>query len=796
MSRPTSQTSSVVGTTTNGPSRSLSLKTNTKTTFNNPLPPSDVKLFVTNLRLLDLDLRPDWPNITVQAFSSKNADQKQRMGAVEWGLFRLFELWDPVETSQKLQPFFPPLEPLQAKNLRNALYRSLDTLKKDGILGREVVLRKTMLEECKGEKFFDVLASFSGMVLKKVLASRPKDKGTTAVVRKLATATTLSSEQQHSLLPLAIAHKAALVNILKKKDEKRRRFTEFEALLDTKAGEINRRIRKCKETPRARKPAIPQKEADALKKQLKENWIGNPKWLDVMLKGDDMQAEDAFLTNSFHKVWHMVERGRRPDDAVPETGLLESLQLRVEEQQARLQRWQDFHDEMRKVDSTPSAAPAKAPMPTIEIRFDDHLKLQLRPEIPDDEPVKRPPLRPEYHEIVSELDDELAHIATRQHKHSAMPQVRRRGSSLNARSPARRRKSRSDSIPQVSASPPKIAKPLPPSRKQSYKAPPARAPQSYEVAVATPADSEATLIGQPSTLRTAPPTSHSVESPIEHHREPQQEEPTSDPLPTATSPARVHRAIEPPSPSPSPSPPPSSYFPSEPPVLEPPSLNDTNEEALAARIVSTIGDATPSPVKKPQPRLSLTERTRLTMAPHTFTTIPESPSLPSPPLPSPPPPPPDPQQQERDRKADLFERTRLSMAAMTTRRASLVPTQARDREKRKSAARQSIYPVNQFDTPRTRKSFMAIEEARSSGQKTPKEDLFSDEVDYERVFKSRPRIATSPVWGTPDVKGEDELDEGVTGVDLADVDNEEDGEVTVAWENSPLRGAGRRAGFN
>jgi hypothetical protein len=79
----------------------MSVKTNTKSPQNaNPLPPSDIKLFVTNLRLLELDQRPDWPNITGQTFSSKNADQKQRISGVEWSLFRLFEIWDPEETSQ------------------------------------------------------------------------------------------------------------------------------------------------------------------------------------------------------------------------------------------------------------------------------------------------------------------------------------------------------------------------------------------------------------------------------------------------------------------------------------------------------------------------------------------------------------------------------------------------------------------------------------------------------------------------------------------------------------------------
>lgn len=61
---------------------------------------SDVQLFVTNLRLIDLDLRPDWPDITVQTFSAKNADQKQCIGATEWALFHLFHIWDPAETAQ------------------------------------------------------------------------------------------------------------------------------------------------------------------------------------------------------------------------------------------------------------------------------------------------------------------------------------------------------------------------------------------------------------------------------------------------------------------------------------------------------------------------------------------------------------------------------------------------------------------------------------------------------------------------------------------------------------------------
>ena len=66
-----------------------------------PNVPLDTVLFVRNLRLLDLDRLPDWPNITPETFSiSKDAvaTQKARVQAAEWVLYRLFETWDPRET--------------------------------------------------------------------------------------------------------------------------------------------------------------------------------------------------------------------------------------------------------------------------------------------------------------------------------------------------------------------------------------------------------------------------------------------------------------------------------------------------------------------------------------------------------------------------------------------------------------------------------------------------------------------------------------------------------------------------
>ncbi len=62
--------------------------------------PSNIVTFLRCLRLLDLDLRDDWPLIHEQLFSAKISQQnlQQRVKCVEWSLYRLFETWDPAYT--------------------------------------------------------------------------------------------------------------------------------------------------------------------------------------------------------------------------------------------------------------------------------------------------------------------------------------------------------------------------------------------------------------------------------------------------------------------------------------------------------------------------------------------------------------------------------------------------------------------------------------------------------------------------------------------------------------------------
>ncbi len=58
-----------------------------------------VSVFLKCLHLLDLDLSDDWPGISEKTFTTKSSQQnlQHRVRAVEWSLYRLFELYSPRE---------------------------------------------------------------------------------------------------------------------------------------------------------------------------------------------------------------------------------------------------------------------------------------------------------------------------------------------------------------------------------------------------------------------------------------------------------------------------------------------------------------------------------------------------------------------------------------------------------------------------------------------------------------------------------------------------------------------------
>ncbi|PWY66043.1 hypothetical protein BO94DRAFT_570295 [Aspergillus sclerotioniger CBS 115572] len=314
-----------------------------------PQPP--LAVFVRSLQLLQLDRHDDWPHISLRSLADTSQNQRQRVRAIEWALYHLVALWDPSTARDKLRPFFPPLEPLQSVNLRAALFRVLSELKKQGDLGKEAILRKSMLDDCRGEKFEELLAVFSTAVLRKTLAASP-DPGLQNVATRISLAPGLTREEYQLVLPLVLAHRVSLNQIGERRTKAQDTHERFTQLLDLKRLQFDERSKE--NTPQLSDNGA---DIDALTRDLKDNWLGSKDWGDALLHGGAQGSSDAFLELPFDAAWAKANEsnvdGLRANTS---PDLLVDLESRVFRQRARLQRWRQYSASMRKHERIESAS--------------------------------------------------------------------------------------------------------------------------------------------------------------------------------------------------------------------------------------------------------------------------------------------------------------------------------------------------------------------------------------------------------------------------------------------------------
>ncbi|KAF8861022.1 hypothetical protein BDZ45DRAFT_618835 [Acephala macrosclerotiorum] len=684
--------------------------------------PSNVTLFLTNLRLLDLDLRNDWPNITVLTFSTKDSqqNQKKRIQCVEWALFQLFALWDPELARDKLQPFFPPLEPLQSLNLRAALFRCLDQAKKNGFLGRDTVLRKTMLDECKGERLAEVLAVFSNVVLKKALQEGGSAEYE-ALAKHLAMENFSYTGERSVLSALIVAHKASLSKRLRGKKEANAKYHDFRDLLDLNERRIARRHEQLKQAieENEAREHISGPEVMELQEQLEQNWSGNQEWLETILYGDSRANADGVLATRFDKVWKHVEAGSIGDiEGTHKVGLLEQLDARVKDQENRLARWQDFGKTLLKPDGTsPSKKSAPAPeQQKIDLGFTKHQALQIGQASPDKQIRPATVSLEEYSRLIENMKSELADVG-------------------KAKAPSKR-PPRQTHVPEKerSLSPPTVQQDVATAHDEEWSS------ASDGDEVGSPG---ATSYATKSTRRTPASAVHSRGKSSQKMHPPPPRAVQESPPKQTTETSLVHTNIPsristlepiviPQDRSPSPQP-----LASTPPPLEIPKsgVAADSESDLADHILNSVSAASPSP-KKVRHTLSLAERTRLSMsrASHSHISdlhdefdVPDLPRLAIKSRPSMAPR--TSSVDDSDKHADLIERTRKSMAGFEAAQKKAQLERRRSVKDAKKKQRESSYfpKVEEVVMP----DISAIE-------------LLEGDPDYASVFKSRPKIKTSP----------------------------------------------------
>jgi hypothetical protein len=266
---------------------------------------------------------------------------------------------------QKLYPLFPPADQTQSVALRAALLRLLEQAKKNCVLGRDVLLRKTMLDECKGDRLEEVLAVFSSAVLKKVVAEH-----TASEKRHPALAEAFALEQQRGyaaddraeLAVLALAHKVSLRKALQEKEAARGRYAELSDLLDAKEAALQRRADRVK-VDEALAGGV---DAERLWEAVRASWTGDERWVDALQYGDARGGrgggtDDWLLARPWGSIWRRVESGRMEDlegDSSP--GLIGQLEDRVKAQQSRLERWKVYQQDLQRSGDAPAPTDHKA----------------------------------------------------------------------------------------------------------------------------------------------------------------------------------------------------------------------------------------------------------------------------------------------------------------------------------------------------------------------------------------------------------------------------------------------------
>ncbi|EXJ80842.1 hypothetical protein A1O3_07128 [Capronia epimyces CBS 606.96] len=260
-------------------------------------PRSDVAVFVRTLHLLDLDLLPDFPGIAESTFarttstsasmSRSAASQPQtpqsRIKAVEWSFYRLFQIYDAEGTRAKLASHFPPAAPIQSLNLRAGIYKWLTELKKDGILPRETVLRKTMLDECKGEKFEELLAAFAMLVLRASLA-RNADQSVKGRERWTGAVKTCRTPDGEDVVPLILAHRFLLQQSLRKRQDLREKATVHAHDLKRLQSDITTRLQLASQPGDVEE--LSAEEYEVLKDQVNHAFAADRQWAAYILQGN------------------------------------------------------------------------------------------------------------------------------------------------------------------------------------------------------------------------------------------------------------------------------------------------------------------------------------------------------------------------------------------------------------------------------------------------------------------------------------------------------------------------------
>ncbi len=579
------------------------------------------------------------------------------------------------------------------------------------------MIRKTMFDDCKGEKLQQLLISFSTIVLRKVLATGHGGKA--SIAARLAIAKRITQKEHESFLPLAVAHRASLTALLRRKRNMRTRYRSFGQTLKSKEEELDQRFEAVVSNQNLLdQQAIPDHTVSRVSALFEKYWQGDNKIVNVIAQGEEQGLRDSLLDKPFEATWCEVSRGSfKAEIGTSRDGLMEDLERRIAEQQARLSQWKDFREAIKRdtklrvplnkqdlgLTRTTSNdqdlqkrkerdfvfSPRKSPRKSgweIEHQANEMSPTPLKPAAIEEEKCSSPML-------ARKLDSAAQNTSSK----GLEPQARFSASATSAHD-GRLDYSDESGFSEISGG------------------------QLHYTESSDHAVKLSNLEDSSPSIRPNKVQAHEKrESVFKHAKKDFNRSSISGSKPCPVQQQGLNTEDNNLSSS-------DVSMNGEPEIKACSNSNSRDEDdILAEQIISMTINAAPTPAK---PKLSLAERTRQSMAfatPSGFQGLtareaspPSTPSIAA---------------KNESRYTDngstntLLERTRQSI--------SMLPPKPKASRKSIHNRRESkIYPTNQFETPK--KQLSMVEEA------TPPEVLFSPGAEYDSVFKSRPKIAVSP----------------------------------------------------
>ncbi len=632
-----------------------------------------------------------------------------------------------------------------------------------------------MLDECKGEKFEEVLGAFSTLVLQRVLEAEQNPQPTRA--RRLALAQRLTSEEQQSLLPLAIAHRSSLSTLLRKKARLRLKYREFKTVLDAKQLEIRTKANNHEASKAGEIRVGPPENLRRLKEYFELHWQGDSRWIDDIFGQGKQGTIDPLLDTPFSDLWTRLTDSAADQPAPKQQGLLQQLEERIAAQEARLKQWKQFREDLE-ITSTKveNVVQKKKQNQVFDLKFSSRVKTDLHPDSTGEEVTQDSAAQEsiavivtEYQGLMDSMRRELAAVDAvnygSDHNHTAalskkqgMGGLRQLSSSMGL-----------DIAEFCHSEPLRLA------AKVNARSEKGRNydPMTSRKRMGTDSDQEFNDSGELRPILSGPVAKRPIKrlevSAQSLNREPGRSEDipsnnTKDPSVPAkleTNPDEVISSLEDSRAL-------SSKSDSITSGQEDEAPTDLNEEEFLAQQIIRSTFHVVSPAK---PKLSLLERTRQSMAlvkPEESDRLTESATAVSTSIASIA----ENTLQSSDapikRRETLLERTRQSMSLITPK-----PPPQKGIEQRRTS---KIYPTNQFETPGKQQSASQKDELS-----TPPELLFEQDANYASVFKSRPKVALSPT--ATSMMMHDELDDIIEGE--SSEDDHDDGAFVRGSNSSP-----------